>query len=207
MNEIKFKIISHKMTKNLNKMSDQGKTLVMILKKSSNEFKLDSLDIKILETLLDEGRIKFKDLAKVLRIDERMVSRRVDRLVKGGIIRKFTLEIDWSKLGFGMQAYVCTRTAVGEVLRKQLFEFFNSHPRIVRADSTVGAYEYILYSIFRDLQDFRSRIGTPLEPLTAGISTSIISHPIKQLDYKPLLKVAAEIANIHESTSRVKEKG
>jgi len=173
--------------------------LVIRLKKSTDKLKLDPLDLKILEALLDEGRIKFKDLAKALNLDERMISRRVDRLVKGGIIRKFTLEIDWSRLGFGMQAYVCTRTAVGEGLRKRLFEFFNSHPRIARVDSTVGAYEYILYTICRDLQDFRSRIGTPLEPLTAGLSTSIISHHIKPLDYKPLLKVVAEIANLPES--------
>jgi Lrp/AsnC family leucine-responsive transcriptional regulator len=170
--------------------------LVIRLNKSTDKIKLDTLDFKILEALLDEGRIKFKDLAKTVNIDERMISRRVDRLVKGGVIRKFTCEIDWSRLGFGMQAYVCTRTGVGEDLIKRLFEFFDSHPRIVRVDSTVGAYEYVFYTICRDLQDFRSRIGTPLEPLTAGLSTSIISHHIKPLDYKPLLKVATEIANL-----------
>lgn len=176
---------------------------VIRLKKSTNQLKLDPLDLRILEALLDEGRIKFKDLAKALNIDERMVSRRVDRLVKEGVIRKFTLEIDWSRLGFGMQAYVCTRTAVGEDLREKLFNFFNSHPRVVSVDSTVGSYEYILNTVCRDLQDFRLRIGTPLEPLTAGLSTSIISHQIKPLDYKPLLKVAEEIANLSESPNSI----
>jgi Lrp/AsnC family leucine-responsive transcriptional regulator len=177
------------------------------VRKGTDKNRLNPLDFKILEVLLDAGRIKFKDLAKAVDIDERMISRRVDRLVKDGVIRKFTLEIDWSRLGFGMQAYVCTRTAVGEDLRKRLFEFFHSHPRIISVDSTVGAYEYILYTICRDLQDFRSRVGTPLEPLTAGLSTSIISDQIKPLDYKPLLKIAAEIANLLKHESKGCKKG
>jgi len=164
------------------------------LRENWDKIKMDEIDLRILEALVDDGRITFKELAKKFGIDERMVSRRVERLVKEGVISRFTVDIDWSKLGFEMQAYVSTRTAVGEDLKNRLFEFFDTDPRIIRVDSTVGAYEYVLYAICRDLQDFRSKIGTPLEPLTAGLSTSIVSHHIKPLDYKPLLRMAAQIA-------------
>ena len=165
------------------------------MRENWEKIKMDEIDLRILEALVDDGRITFKELAKKFGIDERMVSRRVERLVKEGVISRFTVDIDWSKLGFEMQAYVSTRTAVGEDLRTRLFEFFDTDPRIVRVDSTVGAYEYVLYAICRNLQDFRSKIGTPLEPLTAGLSTSIVSHHIKPLDYKPLLRKVAQIAN------------
>jgi DNA-binding Lrp family transcriptional regulator len=151
--------------------------------------KLDELDFKILEALLDNGRIKFKTLAKNLDTDERMISRRVDRLIEEGIIRKFSIDIDWPKLGFNLEAYVCTKTGIGEDLRKNLYEFFENHPRIVSVDSTIGAYEYIAHTISTDIQDFRTKIGMPLETLTAGLATSITSEHIKPTDYKPLLRI------------------
>ncbi|MEM2338895.1 MAG: winged helix-turn-helix transcriptional regulator, partial [Nitrososphaerales archaeon] len=92
---------------------------------------LDDLDFKILEALIDDGRIKFKHLAKALHTDERKISRRINKLVKMGIIKKFTIEIDWKKLGLNMVAYVCTRTTVDEVVRKKPFGFFNEEQRIV----------------------------------------------------------------------------
>jgi DNA-binding Lrp family transcriptional regulator len=165
------------------------------VKKADNlqdTIKLDELDFKILEALLDDGRVKFKDLARALNTDERMVSSRLDRLIENNVIRKFTIDVDWSIFGFNVEAYVGTRTGIGENLRKDLFDFFKSHPRIVSVFSTVGAYEYILHALGRDLQDFRSEVCNPLEPLTAGLSTSIISEQVKPTNYKPLLRLIAE---------------
>ena len=149
---------------------------------------LDKLDFRILEALMDVSRIKFKHLAKEIHSDERKISRRVDRLIKMGIIKKFTVEIDWSKLGLNTEAYVGTRTAVDADVRKKLFNFFETEPRIIRVDSTVGAQEYLFHTISTDLHDFRDKVGTPLEPLTAGLSTSIISKNIKPTNYTPLLR-------------------
>ncbi|MEM1525091.1 MAG: Lrp/AsnC family transcriptional regulator [Nitrososphaerales archaeon] len=159
---------------------------------------LDDLDFKILEALIDDGRIKFKHLAKALHTDERKISRRINKLVKMGIIKKFTIEIDWKKLGLNMVAYVCTRTTVDEVVRKKLFDFFNEEPRIVHVNSTVGAYEYVLKAMCIDLQDFRERVATPLEPLTAGLSTSVVSGSIKSLNYKPLLRIAYQLRSLNK---------
>lgn len=154
--------------------------------------KMDAEDFKILEYLLDNGRIKQKDLAELVNLDERMVSRRIERLQKEGIIKRFTIDIDWSKLGYDMHAYVTTNTAIGNDMRNDLYSFFNTNHRIIRADSTVGASEYVLFTICKDIHDFRTKISIPLEPLTAGISTSIISSNIKQRNCKALLKIIAE---------------
>jgi len=154
---------------------------------------LDNLDFRILEALMDDGRIKFKHLAKQVHSDERKISRRVDRLIKMGIIKKFTVEIDWNKLGLNTEAYVGTRTAVDADVRKKLFNFFETEPRIIRVDSTVGAYEYLFHTISIDLHDFRDKIGTPLEPLTAGLSSSIISKNIKPPNYKSLFKIVKSL--------------
>ena len=155
------------------------------------KYDLDRLDYKILEALLDDGRITYKDLAKKTDTDERLISRRVEKMVEKGIV-KFTADIDWSKLGFHTAAYIGTRTGIGEALRQRLFDVFKNEPRIVKVDSTVGANEYVVRVIATDIQDFRSNISIPLEPVTSGISTSIISEVVKEEDYKALLRLAQD---------------
>jgi len=123
--------------------------------------------------------------------DERKVARRVGRLVRLGIIRGFRAEVDWSKLGYGMSAFIGTRTAVDEKVRRELFRFFEEHPRIVQVESTVGSYEYVFRTMSKDLKDLRDNVCTPLEPLTAGLSTSIVSGTIKEEDYSSLLQLAS----------------
>jgi Lrp/AsnC family leucine-responsive transcriptional regulator len=151
---------------------------------------LDSLDMKILESLADDGRITFKELGKKIGIDERLVARRMDRLQKEGIIRGFTVSIDWGKLGMTGEVWVGTRTGVGKELKDRLFNYIARNPNIVEAASSVGTYEYVFHAICGDLQEFRSQIGTPLEPLTAGLSASIITETIKPFEIKPLLRSA-----------------
>jgi len=131
--------------------------------------------------------------------DERKVARRVDRLVRLGVIKGFKAEVDWTKLGLGMTAYIGTRTAVDETVRRKLFSFLKSNPRVVSVDATVGAYEYVFKAVSVDLQDLRNSICTPLEPLTAGLITSIVSGAVKEEDHAPLLKLVA--ANASDGTS------
>ncbi len=60
---------------------------------------LDNLDIKILAHLLENSRKSFQEIAKSCLTSVPTVKSRVDRLVELGVIKKFTIDIDNSKLG------------------------------------------------------------------------------------------------------------
>ncbi len=60
---------------------------------------LDNLDVKILTHLQGDSRKSFQEIAKNCLTSVPTVKSRVDRLLDLGIIRKFTLDIDHSKLG------------------------------------------------------------------------------------------------------------
>ena len=70
------------------------------------------LDLAILGHLLSDGRIAFKELAKATGSDQRTVASRFQRLLKAGVIKSTTIEVDWSKVGL-------TATASSEVERRQ----------------------------------------------------------------------------------------
>src|SRR4051794_41881579 len=66
----------------------------------------DDLDRKIVASLLDEGRASFAEIGGVVGLSAPAVKRRVDRLVKSGVIRGFAAVIDPEVLGAGTEAFV-----------------------------------------------------------------------------------------------------
>jgi len=156
-----------------------------------DKIELDYLDLRILDALLTDARATFKELAKNVDSNQKMVARRIEKLVKLGIIKSFTIEVDWAKLGLNCIAYMGTRTAPDVSTIQKLYRFIEKEPRIIRADATVGVNEYILLAIDRNVETLRENVATPLEPLTSGISTSIVTKNLK-LDYKSIIKLLKE---------------
>ena len=146
--------------------------------KNGEDIRLDQLDLRILEILFDDARIPFRKLAKLVGSDQKTVARRVARLCENGIIKRFTLEVDYSKLGLNAMAYIGTRTTLDATVRSRLFKFFESQPRVLRVEATIGANEYVFLAIDKDIISLRENVNTPLEPLTAGLSTSVVSKTI-----------------------------
>ena len=68
--------------------------------------KADDLDLKLLSELKKDGSISIPLLAKKLNINASVLYSRIKRLQKKKMIKKFTIDIDESQLGFGVKAYV-----------------------------------------------------------------------------------------------------
>ncbi len=145
-----------------------------------------SLDFEILRALMEDATVQTKELAKKLGVDKRTLAKHLDRMKKRGLIR-FTVQINWSLLGAGISAYLGSTTGLGEEDVAKLYDFIRREPRVVEAYSTVGSNEYFLKILDVNLQTFREEVLRRLEPLTADLSTSIISSQIKAEDYAALL--------------------
>jgi Lrp/AsnC family transcriptional regulator for asnA, asnC and gidA len=68
--------------------------------------KVDALDLKILKILQEDGRLPFTEIAGKLKLGESTIRKRVQSLQKKEVIRKFTVEIDPSKIGIRTIAIV-----------------------------------------------------------------------------------------------------
>jgi len=67
---------------------------------------MDELDLRIIELLLEDGRRPYTEMAKRLGLSESTVRKRVQALVKEGVIRRFTVEVEPSKMGLRTVAIV-----------------------------------------------------------------------------------------------------
>ena len=155
---------------------------------TSSRYELDSLDLAILEEMLTNGRIGFKEMAEITKSDQRTIASRFKRMMKLGIVKRVTIEVDWSRIGFTATAYMGSTTALGEDDRKKLFDFLRGEPRILEADTTIGSHEYFFKAVDLDIAILRAEICTPLEPLTADLTTSIVTNSIKRADYAGLFR-------------------
>lgn len=159
-----------------------------IVGSTSRRYEVDSLDLAILGKMLVNGRITFKELAEITKSDQRTIASRFERMVKLGIIRRVTVDVDWSKIGLTATAYIGSTTALGEEDRRKLFDFIRKEPRIVEADATIGSHEYFLKVADLDIATLRAEVCAPLEPLTVDLTTSLVTNPIKHTDYAGLFR-------------------
>jgi DNA-binding Lrp family transcriptional regulator len=104
--------------------------------------KLDELDMKILNILLNNGRIKFIELAKKLHEHPKLVRDRMNKMIKEEVIIGFTPFYDINKLGllyykvhFKLKNYSAERF-------KTLLRFALQHPNIIHTVEAVGGADY-----------------------------------------------------------------
>jgi len=61
---------------------------------------IDDIDNKIIKILLNNSRISNTKIAKLLNISEASVRKRIKKIMKIGIIKKFTVELNYNLLGY-----------------------------------------------------------------------------------------------------------
>ena len=110
---------------------------------------LDNLDIKILTHLQNDSRKSFQEIAKQCLTSLPTVKSRVDRLVELGLIRKFTLDIDYGKLGIN-EAILLVNARPDAVKRvcDELLKLEEVRELFVTPDSEIA----IVSRVFGDMQ-------------------------------------------------------
>jgi len=67
---------------------------------------IDKLDMKILQLLEKDASLPYTEIARRLKLNESTVRKRVAALKQKGVIRKFTVVIEPSKIGFNTVAII-----------------------------------------------------------------------------------------------------
>lgn len=83
--------------------------------------KLDQIDQRIIEILIENGRMSYVDIGKELNISRVAVRDRVNHLMDNGVIEKFTAVINAEKVGKSVSAFFevdCEPAFLVEVAQK-----------------------------------------------------------------------------------------
>ncbi len=152
---------------------------------------IDELNLRLIESLLEDPRKPYKTLAKGLHADQRTIAKRIHQMMELGVLR-YKVDVNWPTIGLEARAFVSATTAVGERRVADLTKFVRSDPRIVEAYETLGSHQYFMEVLDLDLPRLRESVLRELEPLTADLNTSLVTSPIKELDYLSLVRYLRE---------------
>jgi DNA-binding Lrp family transcriptional regulator len=153
-------------------------------------FAPDEFDLLLLEAMVRNPEMSYKDFAELLRVDQRTVAKRIKVLTAEGILRR-TVDIDWSKLGLQAEALVGSTTARGLEYVHRLNELIESDPRIVEAYETLGSYHYFMKIIETDTYRMRDSVLRDLDVLAAELTTTLVTKRLKR-DYQSLIRYLRE---------------
>lgn len=110
---------------------------------------LDDLDRRILEVLLEDGRISLRRLADHVGLSSPSISERLRRLEERGIIRAFTVEIDPRALGYQLQAIIRVKPLPGKLHIVE--DLIRKIPEIIECDKVTGDDCFVMRAVLRSI--------------------------------------------------------
>ncbi len=161
---------------------------------------LDETDRTLLRLLLEDARQPYSDLAEAVEFSPPAVADRIDRLRETGIIRRFTVDVDRSRLREGVRLLVTFEAAAGRADE-------------VRAElATVDAVEHLLVTAEGDVVAVVTVPGGDVERQLSsvydtGAVVGVDVAPLVDSDWRPGLETATLGLSCAECDNTVTSEG
>lgn len=118
---------------------------------------MDATDYRIIQLLLEDGRIPMKELSQKVALSAPAVAERVKRLEEEGIITGYKAVVDYEKLGKKINVLI----NVGMNIQKneRFMEFIKTEDSIIECHHVTGPYCKILKARLEDIANLEKLIG------------------------------------------------
>jgi len=156
---------------------------------------------KLLLELLKDSKRSDRELAKVLGVSQPTITRMRHKLVQEGVIRRFTIIPDFSKLGYEIMAVTCFKAKMKVELIERATKWAMERPNIIFAGRAEGMGKNgMMISLHRDFAEFASFIADLMIEWGGDIEDyGTLLTPLKGTIVKPLsLEYLAKLEDIEE---------
>ncbi|HEY6668887.1 MAG TPA: Lrp/AsnC family transcriptional regulator [Candidatus Nitrosopolaris sp.] len=119
--------------------------------------RIDDLDLKILSELTQDASISVPKLSKKISVNASVVYSRIKRLVKRGLIKKFTIVINDEALGFGVKAL--TGINMDSKLRDNVLNELFKIPEVREVAEVTGRFDILVTMTSRSLDEMHQLIS------------------------------------------------
>ena len=135
--------------------------------------KIDNIDKKIIVELSKNSRLSMSELGRRINLSSPSVTERVRQMESFGIIKKYTLEIDYEKLGLPIQCIIEATVKNGEY--KRFKNYIESLPNVDFCYRIAGNACYILKMQFENFPKAEEFIDT-VNPYASTVTHFIFSE-------------------------------
>lgn len=130
----------------------------------AENYEIDNVDKQILSILMEDAFTPYTDIGKKLFISAGTVHVRMDKMEKAGIVKKPQLQVDMTKLGWDITAFIgvyLMRSDLYDKVSKELSKI----EEIVSCNYTTGNYSLFLKIMCRDTQHLREVLHDRLQKI------------------------------------------
>lgn len=151
---------------------------------------LDRLDLKILQTLQDNGRITNKELADKVNLSTSACHQRLQKLIDDGWVKDFLCMVDVDRLCAPVH---CIATVVMKDHAPQAFktleQYINTIPEVLEAYTVSGSCDFIVRFACSQMSQYMSLTNDMIQacPQISNISTHVILKESKSFQGYPII--------------------
>ncbi|MDR3062852.1 MAG: Lrp/AsnC family transcriptional regulator [Methanobrevibacter sp.] len=141
--------------------------------------KLDDIDIKILKIVNEDVRTSYRQISRELGVSVGTVHNRVDKMIKSGVIKKFSPVLNHRKLGYILTTIIGVRVKGGKLKEWEDKTFFNKS--VVGIYDVTGEYDAFLIAKFKDADELNAFIKELLkDPIVERTYTQTVLDIVKE---------------------------
>jgi Lrp/AsnC family leucine-responsive transcriptional regulator len=144
---------------------------------------LDRIDLKIMETLAEDGRMSITDLAAAVGLSKTPCQLRLKRLLSEGYIDGFRAVINPQKMGLDHIAFAEVKlTNTSEDALRSFNEAVKKIREVEECHMIAGRFDYLLKVRTRDIGRYRRVLGELIStlPYVASTSTNVTMEAVKE---------------------------
>lgn len=143
---------------------------------------LDDFDRKILRALSVDARRSVERVAEEIGLSTTPTRRRIKNLEANGIIRRYTVDVDMERAGYGLTVYVFMKLQSRD--RKTIATFektVSDLPEVTACALVTGPHDYVLTMRVKDMETYNRFLRSVLSELPGvfGIETSVVIGSVK----------------------------
>ncbi len=120
---------------------------------------LDEVDLRILSELAQNSRRSSREIARRLGLSVGTVANRIERMKEEGVIKRFTVDLDYEKLGYDITVVVDVYISKGNVVEVE--KEIASLPGVLAVYDVTGDFDAVVLARFRnraELSDFTKKL-------------------------------------------------
>ncbi|MGC1781779.1 MAG: Lrp/AsnC family transcriptional regulator [Acidobacteriaceae bacterium] len=143
---------------------------------------LDSIGWKILVHLQQNARIPFAELGRRVGLSTPAVMERIRRMEEAGIISGYQAEIDLSKIGYNILAFI--RVSVVGNFMPRIMKVARDMPEVLECHRVTGADSFIMKAAVESIDELEKLLDR-LTPYVATTTSIVLSSVVTRRVIEP----------------------
>ncbi len=131
--------------------------------------KIDEIDMKILTQLVNDASLSVPKLSRMINVNPSVVYSRIKRLVKRGLIKKFTVIVNERQLGYNVDVIIGAN--VDSKLRAEVMENLLNLSPVRAVHEVTGRFDLIILVKTRSLDELHDLISNKFAAIDGILHT------------------------------------